>query len=135
MASFVGSALVVTWTYTTGTITMNTDFRTFNYTPSIDYYDETAGADLSKQRIAGFKDGQASFGGLLQAGSLPAWGTAFIEGAVGTLVWCPEGTAAGKYHGTAQFLSGGLKQQYAYAGLVEVSIDFQQNGARSEGTS
>src|SRR5512146_2573050 len=134
MASFTGSVLTVSWIYSSGTIDMNTDYRSFAYTPSVEYYDETAGADLNHQRIPGYKDGQAKFGGLLQSGSLPTWATALIEGALGTLVWCPEGTAAGKYHGTAAFRSGGLQQQYVYNGLVEVTIDFQQNGARSEGT-
>jgi len=135
MASYVGSSLVVNWWYTTGTIAMQGDYRTFTYTPSVEYYDETAGADTARQRIKGFKDGQAQFSGLLQAGSALAWGTAFVEGASGTLTWGPEGTAAGKWVGTAGFLSNGIVQNITYNDLTEVNITFQQNGPRTEGTA
>lgn len=134
MASYVGSSLIVQWSYVTGTINMDVDYRTFTYTPSIEYYDETAGADTARQRLPGFKDGQASFGGLLQAGSAEVWGTALVEGALGTLKWFPEGTAAGKWRGTAPFRSNGIVQNISYNGLTEVSVTWQQNGARTEGT-
>lgn len=128
MPAFTGKDLVVTWSSLAGTITMNTDFQTFTYNPSIDFHEQTAGGDTSKTRIAGLKDGAASYKGLMQAGSLPAWGTALALGTYGTITYYPEGTAGGKYAGTIPALCQGMQQTYTYNALVEANVSWLQNG-------
>lgn len=135
MTAYSGSAFLGTWTCSAGTVAFNTDYRTFSYTPSVDFYEETAGADTAKSYLAGLKDGAASFAGVLQSGSLPAWGSMFAEGQVGTIIYQPEGTGAGKYIASVPAYSQGIKFTSAYNGLVEVNIDFKQNGAYAKGTS
>jgi hypothetical protein len=138
MTAYIGSAADLKWIISSGTTTMTGDFRTFSYQPSIQWLDETAGADTAAQRIPYMKDGQASFGALLQAGTM-AGGTlmtsACPEGQLGTLVWSPEGTAATKPKYTIPAYSEGCQLNWIYNALTEVSISFMQNGPRVEGTN
>jgi hypothetical protein len=134
MASYNGTALVLNWIWTGGTLGMNTDYRTFSYTPTIEMLEESAGSDAARLYIAGIKSGDLSAGGLMQAGSLPAYGSALIEGAAGTVIFYPEGTANGKYRGTIPAMCGGMNTNMAYQGLTEWAVTWTQNGARTEGT-
>jgi len=138
MADYSGSALVVTWAYGTGTYTLTGDQRNFSYTPSIDLIETTAGADSNKNYISGPKDGQAQFEALMQTGTA-ATGTAIYstltEGNSGTLTWSPEGITATKPKYTMPAISLGASFGYPYADVVSVSVPFQQNGARTEGTN
>lgn len=135
MASYVGSSLIVKWAWASGTLQMDVDYRSFNYTPSINLFDQTAGADANASYLVGFANGQANCSGLLQAGSMPAYASALKEGNTGTIIYYPEGTANGNYRGTVPAISQGLAQNYAYNNLVEFSSSWQQNGVRTEGTA
>ena len=138
MADFSGSALNVQWTYGTGTYTLTGDQRNLSYTPSIDLIETTAGADSNKTYISGPKDGQAQFEALMQSGTA-ATGTAvyslLTEGNFGTLIYSPEGTGAGKPKVTLPATSLGAAFGYPYSDVVTVSVPFQQNGTRVEGTN
>lgn len=138
MADYSGSALSVIWNYGTGSYTLTGDQRNFSYTPSIDLIETTAGADANKNYISGPKDGQAQFEALMQAGTSTT-GTAIYstltEGNSGTLVWSPEGAVATKPKYTMPAISMGVSYGYPYADAVPVSVSFQQNGARVEGTN
>ncbi|MBU2038347.1 MAG: hypothetical protein KKH95_04325 [Gammaproteobacteria bacterium] len=134
MTSFKPTDFTLQWITAGGTLALDVDWRNWNYTPSVEKLDETAGHDTNKSYIAGFKDGQASASGLLQAGSAYAYATALTEGQAGTLVWRPEGSAAGKYSGTAGFMCDGLVQNQVYNSLVEWSTSWTQNGPRTSGT-
>lgn len=136
MSGFIGSAADLKWTWgATGTIQLNVDYRNFSYTPSINLLEDTAGADTGKSYVPSFKDGNATFSGLLQAGSAPAWGSAFCEGTAGTLYWSPEGTSGGKFKQTIPAMSQGVVITAAYNDLVAVSLSWLQNGARTDGTN
>jgi hypothetical protein len=131
MTAFSGSALLLTWKTSSGTTTLSTDARTFTYDPEIELYEETAGGDTSRTYVNGLKNGRASFAGLLQAG-----GTALIaqfnEGQVGTIDAYPEGTASGKPHLTIPAICTKLGYSVPYNNLVEIAIDWQQNGIRTD---
>ncbi len=138
---FVGSAVYLKWTFgATGTLILAPDYRNWNYAPSIDLLDATAGADTSRQYVKSYKDGRASLSGVLQPGGTitgNAAGTiynAFTEGTIGTMEWGPEGTAAGKPKFSAPFMSMGLTYNPVYNQIQEFSVDLQQNGARTDGT-
>lgn len=138
MTAYLGSAAVLNWVTSSGTTVMSGDYRTFAYTPSIEFLDETAGADSAVQRIPYMKDGQAQFGALLQSGT-SAGGTsmaaACVEGQLGTIIFSPEGTAAAKPKYTIPAYSQGASLNWAYNTLTEISVVWQQNGARVEGTN
>ena len=136
MAGYVGNIAICTWTTSTGTGTLSADFRTFNYSPSVDLVEETAGADANKLYLAAQKDGKFSWAGVQQAVTA---GTALLalmnEGQIGTLFYSPEGTAATKPKYTIPAISMGWKQNEPYNNVVEITCEWQQNGARTEGTN
>ena len=133
MATQVGTITHLKWVTSSATINFDTDYRTFSYEPSIELLDETAGADVSKQYIASYKDGKASFAGLYQAGGTTAFQSC-REGQVGTLTVGWDGDAAGSVSQTIPAMSLGVKTNVTYNGLTEISIDWQQNGAIAFGT-
>ena len=134
MASYSGSSLVVTWILAASTTTLTGAFKSFSYNPSIDLIEATAGADAFKSYLSGPKSGQASFSANQQSGST-SWGTLMAEGQVGTLKVSPEGTGAGKQLITIPAISMGCKWNTPYNDVVEVSIDFTQNGTVAHGTN
>jgi hypothetical protein len=133
MTAYIGSALSAVWTYASGTVTLNTDFTKFTYTPTIDLIDTSAGADTSKQFIAGFKDAKCNITVYHQSADL-AIGTAVVEGTQGTLVVGPEGTAVGKMKWTIPALCMGAARNVSFNSAAEWSIDFQQVSGRTDGT-
>ena len=139
MSEYSGSALVVTWAVgTAAATTLSGAQRSFSYTPSINLIDATAGADANKNYITGVKDGQAQFEALMQSGSTAPGTAAFascVEGASGTVTWMPEGTASTKPKYSMPAISMGASYSYPYEDVVTVSVPFQQNGARVEGTN
>ena len=130
---YVGSALYLQWVTSSATITFLDEFRTFSYTPTINYLDATAGTATSIIRVAGMKDGQASLSGVAQVNGT-AMTNALVEGQLGTLTWGPEGTAGGKAKHAAGFYSLGVKWTESYNNITEYTVDWQQNGPRTDGT-
>jgi hypothetical protein len=133
MPSYSGAGLYANWIWSGGTIVMSADYRTMNYTPSVDLYEDTAGADTAKSYIAGVKSGQATFTGVDQSGTMVAWGTALMEGQSGTLIIGPEGTVAGKRKITIPAICQGAPVTWPYNNVCELNVTWQQNGARTEG--
>jgi hypothetical protein len=134
MPAYVGSIAVLQWVQAAATTTYNTDFRSITYAPSVALVDETAGADANKLYLAAQKDGKLDFKGVYQSTGTTNWFAA-NEGNVGTLLFSPEGTAAGKQKFTIPAISMGGNLNVPYDGVVELSISWQQNGARTEGTN
>lgn len=135
MSEYSGSSLVVSWLQTAATTVISGDQRSFTYTPSIDFIETTAGADTHKTRITSTKDGTWTLNALFQSGTTSG-GTALssilAEGNLGTLQWQPEGTASTKPKYVAPAYSQGAQFSYPYDGVVEMTVNFQQNGVRTE---
>ena len=135
---FAGSSLVVGWEQSTATTTLTGDHKSVSYTPSINFIDCTAGADANKQYIPGVKDGTWTFNANMQSGTNSGGTTTFstlAEGNVGTLWVYPEGLTAGKSLYKIPSLSQGVAFSWPYDNVVEVTVNGQQSGARTEGTS
>lgn len=132
MTAYVGSALYVSWIHSGGTVALSGDFRQLNYSPSIEMIEETAGSDANKLYLAGVKDGQVSYSAIMQSKGT-ALTNALAEGTSGTLIWGPEGTVATNQKITVPAISMGVNYSQPYNDVVELSVTFQQNGARTEG--
>lgn len=132
MTAYAGSTLYATWVTTGGTTVLSGDFRTFTLTPTINLYDETAGSDSHAQYIPGLKNATCSFDCVQQATGTALY-TACIEGAQGTLIVGPEGTASGKQKITIPAISMGVTWTQPYNELVTINIQFQESGARLDG--
>jgi hypothetical protein len=138
MASDIGSACDIRWLYSTGTQVLGGDFRSFSYTPSVNLIDETAGSDPNKLYLKGQVDGQAQLTALFQTGTNTGGTTQFstlAEGNFGTLIYSKEGTATTKPKVTIPAYSQGVSISFPYDNCVEVSVSWQQSGARVEGTN
>jgi len=132
---FVGSAAVMTWVYATGTVTLNTEYRTWSYTPSIDLIDATAGADTARRYINSFKSGQIQIGMLMQTSMASADLAGLGEGQLGTITYNPAGTASTRLKLTIPAISQGVTFDSPYADIVSLSVGFMQNGAMTIGTN
>lgn len=133
MAGITGQSFNISWVYSGGTVDLSTDYRNYSYTPSVDMYDQTAGADTSKTYVTGAKDGQISWQHVYQSGGSVVV-NALAEGTSGTLIVGREGTAAGKPKETIPAISQGASTNIQYNSLIEVTCNFQQNGARVDGS-
>jgi hypothetical protein len=127
-----GANMYISWASNAGPVTLQGDYKTFTYTPSIDLYDQSGGGDTNKSYVNGIKDGQAAIMVLMQTGGT-ATTNALVEGASGTLTVGPEGTAATKQKIVLPAISQGAGYNWPYDNLVEVSCNFQQNGTRTDG--
>ena len=132
MAAYGGSALYVQWASSAGTVTPNTDYRSASYTPDIEIIDQTAGSDSAKTYLAGVKSGKFTISLVMQAAGT-AMTNAFAEGTFGTLTIGPEGTVTGKQKITFAAFCLGAKYNIPFKDVVEVSVDWQQDGARTDG--
>ena len=93
--------------------------------------EETAGADPGKLYLPAQTDGKLSYQGLYQTGGT-ALLTSVKEGTSGTLIWGYEGTATNAPKCTAPAISTGAQMKQAYNGRVEISVEWQQNGVRTD---
>lgn len=136
--TYAGSSLVLTWIQAAATTVLTGDHKSCTYTPTINLIDKTAGAATHKSYIPNVKDGSVTFNANMQAGT-NSGGTATFStlsrGNIGTLQIQPEGTAAGKPKITIPAISQGAAQSWPYNDTVEVTVNWQQNGAETEGTS
>jgi hypothetical protein len=127
MATQHGSALSLQWfcdEASAGTTTLNTDFRSFSPTRSMDFVDETAGADAFIQRLKNRKDSSATYTGLFQAAGGSAVVLALQPGYAGTLRYSPEGTATGKRYEDYIVFVQDISSNQPYNDVVEISASF-----------
>jgi hypothetical protein len=128
MAEYTGKDLYLAWIHSGGTLVLSTDYRSFGEAPSIGMVDASAGADTHRTYLTTLKDGTYDYAGVHQtAGTVLK--AALTEGAYGTLIIGPEGTATGKPKDTVPAISMGAQMSYPYDNIVEISVSFQKNGA------
>jgi len=136
--TYAGSSLVTTWIQAAATTILTGDHKSCTWTPDINLIEKTAGAATHKSFIPNVKSGVVTFNANMQGGT-NSGGTAtystISRGNIGTLIIQPEGTASGKPKITIPAISQGAAYSWPYNDVVEVTANFQQNGAESEGTS
>ena len=131
MSSYAGSSLVVIWTTSAATTTLTGNHRNFTYTPSMEFIEETAGADTTKKYLASVTDGAASFEAIFEAGTATGGTLTYstcIIAQVGTLKWMPEGTAGTLPYYSFPGICQGAALAYPYRDVVSVTVNWQQNG-------
>jgi hypothetical protein len=131
---FAGTSFVGTWSASAGTVTLNTDYRNFGYTPSISFIDAAAGADVAPTRLSYMKDGAVSCTMLMLSNMGTGTPAAFAEGVVGTLVWGEAGGGAGAPKVTLPAISQGVTRASPYNDVVTLTVNWLQNGTRVDGT-
>jgi hypothetical protein len=134
MAEYSGRNAIGTWVTASGTTTLTGNQRTITYTPTVDLFDATAGADVNKTYVVGQKDGQLAISMLGQTtGSATL--AQFVEGMIGTISnLATEGTAVGSPTKTFPAICLGVTETAPYSDVTTWDISWQQNGARTDGT-
>jgi hypothetical protein len=133
MTEHTGKDLVVSFIHAGGTLVLNTDYRTLGVSPTIGLVKASAGADADETYLTTLKDGKYSYKGLSQVGGT-VLENALVEGTKGTLIIGREGTVAGSPKETVPVISMGGQYNYPYDNVIEISCDFQKNGARTLAT-
>ena len=132
MAEYSGSALYVSWIYTSGTAVFSADYRTLTDSVEGNVIDASAGSDPYQVVIAGIQNGKVALTYVDQAG-----GTANLYacdfGVQGTLIYGPEGTASGKPKRTIPAMALGWSRQMQYSNVPEVTVNWQYTGAPTKG--
>lgn len=119
MGAFSGSSLYLAWVYSGGTTLLNTDFRQFDWTPTLALIESTAGADSFREFLSGIGEGgDISVTMVMQSGGT-ALLTALARGTNGTLLYGPEGTATGKPKSSIPAISKGPAYSQPYDDIVE----------------
>ena len=123
-----GKNLWVGWIDGSGTATLTGDQTAFS--PDIDQQtiDMSAGSDAMRAYRGSLKDFSATLE-LFNAGSA---GTAMLrrvkEGSEGTLLWAPEGTAAGKAKWGIPAIVAKVGLKYPFDDAAKISIEFKPQG-------
>ena len=133
MATYIGSSLVLSWITSAATTSLSGDSRTFTVNDNLETVDATAGADTTKQWLAGPKDRTASLTYLHQGGITDLGVTE--TGQVGTLLVYPEGTGTTKALHTYPLLVSSRSLSYPYNNVAQVDLGFMSYGAGSIGTA
>ena len=129
MAEFLaGPTMVMTWTYSGGTIALAADYRSCTWSPSIAYEEVSAGSDTQVGRLTALKDATASIELVLQTAGT-AIQTSLQPGTAGTLVIQPEGTATNKRKITFPSYCDGAQPSFPYANVAVISCGFTGAGA------
>ena len=123
-----GPTMVLTWTYSGGTISLAGDYRTCDWNPSITYEDVTAGSDTQIGRLTTLKDATASVT-ILQQTAGTAIVAAFQPGQAGTLLIQPEGTAVNLRKITFPAYCDGIQTSHPYANIAVHTLGFTGSSA------
>jgi hypothetical protein len=131
---FAGSALYLLWTSDAGTVVLNTEFRTFNWSPTLNFIDATAGADTYERILASYGvGGDIAFSMVAQSDGT-AYATALARQAKGTLTYGPAGTANGALAYLIPAYSQGPSWNQPFADVVEITNNFRQYAAETQST-
>ena len=131
MSAFAGSAMSLQWIHTGGTVTLETDFRSFSWTPTLNFIDATAGADTYEELLASYGTGVEIPVSLVLQEDGTALLSALDRQTAGTLVYGPEGTATGKVKYTIPATSSGPQFSQPFDDIVEVTANFRQTAVET----
>lgn len=135
MAAIAGTSAYILWCYSGGSIALNTDFRTFTWSPTLEFIDSSAGADTFKEYITGIGvPGDFSVEMVYQGTSNNTITTNLAQGSAGSLIYGPEGSTAGRIKFTIPATSKGLQWSQPYQDVITMTGSWQQTAQHTQGT-
>ena len=134
MAEYAGSAMVLRWVTTAGTTLLNTDFRTFTWTPTLNWIDATAGADTYEVLLPSYGVGAEIPITMVAQSAGSALVTALARQTAGSLVYYPGGTAAGQVYYTIPATSAGPQWSSPFNDVTTITASFRQTSVETVGT-
>jgi hypothetical protein len=131
---YAGSAMYLQWLSTSGTVLLQGDFRSFNWSPTLNFIDATAGADTYERLLPSYGVG----GDITLTTVAQEDGTAAVAAlarqAQGTLVYAPAGTANGFLAYSIPAYSQGPQFNQPFDNVVEMSVNFRQYAVETRST-
>lgn len=124
---FSGSAAVLSWIWSGGTVTLQGDYRKISVKPTVDIIDGTAGSDARKMKYPDRGDVTIDIELVAQTGGTAVL-AALAAGVQGTLIVGPEGTATNKPKTTVSAISGGANQELVYNDISILTCSFNGDG-------
>jgi hypothetical protein len=136
MPEFIsGPTMIMSFSGTAGTSTLNADYKTCTWTPSVAYVESSAGQDTHIGRLTALKDSKAAVTLVAQATTGTALTPTIAAGVFGTLVIQPEGTAVGRRKISMPGYSDGPVVDFPYNDICVISCGFTGSGAFTDGTN
>lgn len=131
MAEYAGSAAYIAWIYSGGTVTLHGDFRTFNWAPTLNWIDATAGSDTYETLLASYGTGAEFSCSLVAQTGGTALVTALARQTAGTVEYGPAGTAAGEVKYLIPATSSGPQWNEPFNDVVEITANWRQTSAET----
>ncbi len=123
---YTGKDLVVIWAYSGGSVSLESEFRTFSTSESGDHADASAGNDTYRDKLPTLADASAQYDGLdtNDATGTTNWDAVQLHQA-GTLYWYPLGTASAKpKHSAAAFVNQ-RDREFPYDDVVTITVGWE----------
>ena len=127
-----GSVFYCIWVHSGGTVTLNTDYRSFSVSKSVETVDATAGADENRRYLQTFDVIGVDLEALAQSDGGTSTYSVLQQGTNGTLIWAPSGTVATRLKCTLPAFISQSNMAVPYADVVTLSLSFTANGAYVE---
>lgn len=134
MAEYAGSAMYLAWVYSGGTVVLDADARTFDWTPTLNFIDATAGKDTFENILPSYGVGGDFSAELLAQTDGTVLITALARQTLGTLVYGPEGTVTGKIRYTIPAFSEGPQWSSPFDDVTTITANWRQNAAEGQST-
>ena len=131
MSEYAGSAMSLDWIYSGGTVELEADYRTFNWAPTLNYIDATAGQDTFESLLASYGTGPEITCTLVAQADGTALLTALARQTAGSLVYGPEGTATGKTKYTIPATSAGPQWSQVFNDVTEITAQWRQTSVEA----
>jgi len=134
MAEYAGSAMHLDWIYSGGTVSLRADFRTFNWSPTLNWIDATAGQDTYEVLLASYGTGADITCTLVAQASDSTVLVSLDRETAGTLLFSPEGTASGRYKYTIPATSAGPQWSTPFDDVTEITANWRQTSVETRTT-
>ena len=134
MAEFAGSAAYLAWVWSGGTTVLDADMRTFDWTPTLNFIDATAGADTYENLLPSYGVGGDFSAELLAQEGGTALATALARQTKGTVLYGPEGNTAGDLQYSIPAYSQGPQWSSPFDDVTTITANWRQYAAETQGT-
>lgn len=134
MPEYAGSAMYLGWKHSGGTVTMQTNARTFSWAPTMNFIDATAGADTYEVLLTSYgTGGEFSVETLAQTAGT-ALAAALDRGKKGTVIYGPYGNTAGNLRYLIPSYSTGPQWSSPFNDVTTLTANWRQYAAETRGT-
>lgn len=123
---FAGSAMYLAWLYSGGTVELQSDFRQFDWSPTLNFIDATAGADTYERLLPSFGTGGDITLNMVAQTDGTVLAAALARQTQGTLLYGPAGTIDNRIAYSIPAYAQGPQWNQPFNDVVEMNVSFRQ---------